>query len=187
MEEQVIKGLRIRKIIYFNIGIVILYLIYSILSYYGVQRFFFLFLGVAALIMHIKSKQSIQPFNLYNNIFPSLKPLDDYEKGKMNLDYKEIQNNRAKVAPFIIILMIIQFITQGNQRWSFEDILYIFTPMTIIAMIATTIGIIYLGKRIDNGKGRSFYEYSKKNIILGCIFGLLAAEVIFGVVILITM
>jgi len=187
MNEQLIKGLRIRKIIYFNIGIIFLYLIYAIVSYYGVQRFFFLLLGIAGLIVHSKLKQTKQPFNFYNNIFTSLKPLDDYEKSKMNLDYKEIQNNRLKLMPFIIILMFIQFMTQRNQRWSYEDILYILTPIMIIAIIATTIGIIYLGRRIDIGKGRGFYEYSKRNARMGIIFGLLAGIVIFGVIILIAM
>ncbi len=177
--EQELKKLRdkqiiLQNIIYvFSVGLVGIFLIFV----NSLKAFSFL-AGAICLSSFLIGMISRKRGELIGIIFPSMKPLFDYERDKLGTEYWKLKKRQLIMQALLTILMFFQAITiPYGISVSEKPNLYVLLPMALVMLVVLNISSYFHIKSVDKSNSE-LKGYANRTLLYGIIGGIVLSGII---------
>lgn len=184
MLEQDLKKLRIKQIIIQNIiyvlsfGLIAIFLIFE----KSLKAFSFM-AGAICLSSFIVGMITRKRGELIGIILPSMKPLFDYERDKLGVEYWKLKNRQLIIQALLTVMMVFQgILIPANHSSGYEKPdLYVIWPIVLIFFAVLNISSYFHIRKVDKSK-TDLKGYANRTMLYGIIGGIVLSGLITFVV-----
>lgn len=186
MMDQDLKKLRNKQIVIQNIMyVLIIILIASLLIFVKSLKAFSFMAAVICLSSFIISLIMRKRGELVEIIVPSMKPLFDYEREKLGVEYWKLKNRQLVSQALLTVMMVFQgIITPNNSPIAYEKPdLYFLLPIALVMFLILNISAYFHIKKVDKGNTVELKGYANRTLLYGILGGIVLSGLIFIVII----
>jgi len=178
--EQDLKKLRFKQIIILNIMYVLLIgLVAIFLIFIKSLKYFSFMAGAICLSSFIIGMIIRKRGELMEIIVPSMKPLFDYERDKLGVEYWILKKRQLIIQALLAVMMVFQGITISNNNLSVYDKpnLYILLSIALLMLAVLNISSYFHIKKVDKSN-TELKGYANRTMLYGIIGGIVLGTLI---------
>lgn len=172
---QDLKKLRKQQIIIQNMMYVLIILLVasSFIFVQSLKAFSFL-AGAICLSSFIIGMITRKRGELIEIIVPSMKPLFDYERDKLGVEYWILKKRQLVIQALLTVMMVLQgiMIPDTNSTVNGRPDLYVLLPMALIMFAVFNISSYLHIKKVDKSNTIEMKGYANKTLLYGIIGGI---------------
>lgn len=160
-------------------------LLVGICFYQGFSlRLFFVLLAGLQVALIIRSKYAKHAYTTYFALFPSMKPLLDYEREKFGPEWEKNMRLQAKLNVILLIVFVLQALRPSDNLPFDARFLLFYIGLAVFMMILINVSHYFHVRKVDSGNSEALQGYTKKVLLLGIIGGLFVTGVIIVLIVL---
>jgi MFS family permease len=186
LDIEVLRKLRRRHMVIQNCGIILALIFIGVISLLAATtKTFYFLVGFLCLVLFILGNIGSSRTSLFERLFPSMKQLLKYERGKLGIEGQKLEK-RSKyfsVVPIVMCFLLGVLAPEGSRPLELNPLFFLLLGLILLGIINVS---SYLHtQRVDHSEPEKLQGYANSVLIYGIVGGIGVSILIIFIVALI--